>query len=331
MQKRFSIERVEAWVTEIFERHGASHENAGSVARALVCAEADGLSGHGLWRVPSYLAMLKSGKIDGSAVPTVERPRPAALVVSAEGGFAFPAIDLAIKHLPECARETGMAAAGISCSNHAGALGLHVEALAQTGLIALCVANTPAAIAPWGGRKAVFGTNPIAFASPLPGRPPLVVDFAISKVPKANVAKALETNAKIPEGWALDADGRATIEPREAMSGTMVPMGDAKGAALALVVEVLAACLVGANLSIDASSFIDGQGPPPNTGQFMLAIDPHAFGNLRFGQMMSTLVEAIESQPGARLAGTRRLALRAVAEKNGIVPPDSLTSLYGTP
>jgi (2R)-3-sulfolactate dehydrogenase (NADP+) len=331
MQMRFPIERVEAWVTGIFERNGVSHENACSVARALVAAEADGLSGHGLWRVPSYLAMVKSGKIDGTAVPAIVRQRPAALVVSAKDGFAFPAIDLAIKHLPECARESGLAAAGISCSNHAGAVGLHVEAIARKGMIALFVANTPAAIAPWGGKKAVFGTNPIAFAAPLPGRPPMVVDFAISKVPKAAVAKAAETNEKIPEGWALDAEGHATSEPIQAMSGTMVPMGDAKGAALALMVEVLAACLVGATLSLEASSFIDAQGPPPRTGQLILAIDPDAFGNLRFGQMMTTLVEAIESQTGARLAGTRRLALRAEARINGVAPPESLTCLFGSP
>jgi (2R)-3-sulfolactate dehydrogenase (NADP+) len=165
----------------------------------------------------------------------------------------------------------------------------------------------------------VFGTNPIAFAAPLEGCEPAVVDLALSRVARGPIAAAKQRGENIPEGWALDAEGNATTDPEKALQGSMIPLGDAKGAALAFMVEVLAACLPGANLAFEASSFLDGNGPPPATGQLLLAIDPAAFGHVGFGERMAALVSAIEQQAGARLPGARRLANRARAAHEGIV------------
>jgi hypothetical protein len=196
---------------------------------------------------------------------------------------------------------------------------LPCEALARKGLVALLFANTPGAMAPWGGREPVFGTNPIAFAAPLQGREPAVVDLALSRVARGPIVAAKQRGESIPEGWALDADGNATTDAEKALQGSMIPLGDAKGAALAFMVEVLAACLPGANLAFEASSFLDGKGPPPATGQLLFAIDPKAFGHAGFGERMAALAGAIEQQPGARLPGTRRLANRNRAARDGIV------------
>jgi (2R)-3-sulfolactate dehydrogenase (NADP+) len=307
------------WVAAIFVRCGCDAANARSVAVALVCAEADGLKGHGLSRIPTYLAMVRSGKVDGAACPTSTRPRPGVLAIDAANGFAYPAIDLAVAELPALAAAQGIAAASIRRSNHCGETGLPCEALARKGLVALLFANTPGAMAPWGGRQPVFGTNPIAFAAPLQGREPAVVDLALSRVARGPIAAAKQRGENIPEGWALDAEGNATTDPEKALAGSMIPLGDAKGAALALMVEVLAACLPGANLAFEASSFLDGNGPPPATGQLLLAIDPAAFGHVGFGERMAALVGAIEQQAGARLPGARRLANRARAAHEGIV------------
>lgn len=324
---RLSLNEATTRVADFLARHGASESNAGSVARALVAAEADGLKGHGLSRLPTYAGMLRSGKVDGHAVPMATRPRPGLLAVDAAHGFAYPAIDLATNHLPAVAREQGLAAAAISRSNHCGAAGLHVEALARLGFVALLFANTPEAIAPWGGRRAVFGTNPIAFAAPLPGRAPVVVDLALSKVARGQVVAAKQRGEPIPEGWALDPDGCPTTDPEAALAGTMVAMGEAKGAALALMVEVLAACLVGASLSFEASSFLDEQGPPPGTGQLLLALDPSGFGQ-GFGERTARMAAAIEEQDGARLPGARRLEWRARAQAGGLeISPDLITIL----
>jgi len=318
-----SIASATSWVATVFERNGCNENNAFSVARALVAAEADGLKGHGLSRLPSYVQMLQSGKIDGQTHPSATRPRAGVLAIDAGLGFAYPALDLAISQLPSLAAEQGVVAAPIRRSNHCGAAGLPCEALARQGLVALLFANTPGGIAPWGGHKPVFGTNPIAFAAPLASHDPIVVDLALSKVARGPIAAAKQRGDRIPEGWALNSDGNPTTDPEKALEGTMIPLGDAKGAALALMVEVLAACLPGANLAFEASSFLDAKGAPPATGQLLLVLDPSAFGHAGFGERMATLAHAIEGQPGARLPGSRRLANRARATREGInIPPD---------
>ncbi len=292
------------------------------MARALVAAEADGLKGHGLSRVPSYAAQAKVGKVDGLAMPAIERPRPGAAMIDARGGFAYPALDAGVALLPDMARQAGIACAAIRRSHHCGAAGHPVERLAEHGLVAMMFANTPAAIAPWGGSTPVFGTNPIAFACPLPGRPPMVVDLALSKVARGNILAAKQKGERIPEGWALDAAGKPTTDPEAALAGTMLPLGDAKGTALALMVELLAAGLTGANYAAEASSFLDAQGPPPGTGQLIIGFDPTAFGG-SVGHF-ADLIAAIEAQPGARLPGARRLAARRMAASEGLTVSDAL-------
>ena len=214
-------------------------------------------------------------------------------------------------------RANGVATAGIRRSHHAGVAGAPVERLAEQGLVALLFANTPAAMAPWGGRTAIFGTNPIAFACPLPGRAPIVIDLSLSKVARGNILAAKGRGEAIPSGWALDADGQPTTDAQTALAGTMVPLGDAKGTALALMVELLAAGLVGATYAADASSFLDDKGGPPGTGQLLLAFDPDAFGTGALSRF-DALADAIESQSGARLPGARRLALRKKARADGL-------------
>jgi (2R)-3-sulfolactate dehydrogenase (NADP+) len=317
-----TIAEAETLVAAALVRNRTGATNASVVARALVAAEADGLKGHGLSRVPTYAAQAKVGKVDGFASPSVEQRRPGAAVVDAGNGFAFPAIDAALALLPEMARAAGVACAAINRSHHCGAAGHPVERLAEQGLVALMFANTPAAIAPWGGAKAVFGTNPIAFACPLPGRPPVVVDLALSKVARGNILAAKQKGEPIPPGWALDAAGKPTTDPDAALGGTMLPLGDAKGTALVLMVELLAAGLTGATFAADASSFLDDQGPPPGTGQLIVAFDPAAFGGT--GGHFARLIEAIESQAGTRLSGSRRLAARAKAASHGLAVDDAL-------
>ncbi len=313
---------AESLVARALVRCHTSEANAICVARALVAAEADGLKGHGLSRTPSYAAQAKVGKVDGFAVPKVDRPRPGAAAIDAAHGFAYPAIDAALAVLPAMAREAGIASAAIRRSHHCGAAGHPVERLAAQGLVALMFANTPAAIAPWGGAKAVFGTNPIAFACPLPGRAPLVVDLALSKVARGNILAAKQKGEKIPRGWALDSQGEPTTDPDAALAGTMLPLGDAKGTPLLLMVELLAAGLTGANFAAEASSFLDDKGPPPGTGQLIMAFDPAAFGGS--AEHWARLIASIEAQAGARLPGSRRLAARRKAANDGLTVDHAL-------
>ena len=319
-----TLAEAEDRVAHALVRCRTSAGNARTVARALVAAEADGLKGHGLSRVPTYAAQAKAGKVDGFATPVVTRPRPAVLAIDAAHGFAYPALDQAVAGLPEVAREQGVAAAPIRRSHHCGAAGHPVERLAETGLVALLFANTPAAMAPWGGAQALLGTNPIAFACPLPGREPIVVDLSLSKVARGNILAAKQRGEPIPEGWALDEAGQPTTDPDAALRGTMLPLGDAKGTALALMVELLAAGLTGATFAADASSFLDAKGPPPGTGQLIVAFDPAALGGADATGRFAALAAAIEAQAGARLPGARRLEARRRARTDGIALSDTL-------
>ena len=318
-----TLQQAEELVANALTRSRTSIDNAQSVARALVAAEADGLKGHGLARVPSYAAQAKVGKVNGLARPKLAQGRPGVLTIDAAHGFAYPALDVAVAALPDAARATGIAAVSIRQSHHCGAAGHCVERLADAGLVALIFANTPAAIAPWGGAKAVFGTNPIAFACPLPGRPSLVIDLSLSKVARGNIFAAKQKGERIPEGWALDRDGQPTTDPEAALQGTMLPFGDAKGTALALMVELLAAGLTGANYAAEASSFLDAKGDPPGTGQLILALDPAAFSE-NAPARFAALAASIQSQDGARLPGARRHAARATAAADGLQVSDAL-------
>ncbi|MDP6390889.1 MAG: Ldh family oxidoreductase [Alphaproteobacteria bacterium] len=298
--------------------------NAEEVAKALVAAEADGLKGHGASRLPSYAAQAKSGKVQGHAVPDINEVGSAALWIDANEGFAYPAITAAIDGLAALAPATGIAAAGIANSHHFGAAGYHVERMAERGLIGLAFGNSPQAIAPWGGSKGLFGTNPIAFAAPRREAPPLVIDMGLSKVARGNVMVAARAGEPIPEGWALDADGKPTTDAEAAMDGTMVAMGDAKGTALVMMVEILAVALTASNFSYEASSFFTADGPAPRTGQFLMAIDPYGFSAGAFADRLEDLIAAVREQDGTRLPGERRLALRAEAEANGVEIPQDL-------
>lgn len=325
-ERILTVEQAVALAASAFIRCNTRPETAHTVARALVAAEADGLKGHGLSRVPSYAAQARNGKIRGDAEPRLEMVTPALGRIDAGFGFAYPALALAEAMLAEHAPMMGLAAAAIRRSHHCGVAGAPVERLAEKGLVAMLFANTPAAMAPWGGNRATFGTNPLAFACPLPGEPPIVIDLSLSKVARGNILAAKQKGQPIPEGWALDAEGRPTTDAEAALKGTMLPLGDAKGTALALMIELLAAGLTGARFAADASSFLDDKGDPPATGQLLLAFDPALFGGEGTLAHFARLAEQIRSQPGARLPGSRRLTLRTKAQKSGLAVAEALVS-----
>lgn len=313
-----SLAEAQALAEAVLASAGAAPWQAGPTARALVAAEAAGQGGHGLRRLEAYSAQVRAGKVAGQARPGAERLRPGLLRVDAGHGFAFPAFDLALDELAAMVAGTGVAAAAIHRSHHAGVLGLTVERFAEAGLVALMMANAPGAMAPWGGKRALFGTNPIAFAAPLPEGAPLVIDLSLSRIARGKVMAAKQKGTSIPADWALDAEGRPTTDPVAALAGTMLPAGDAKGAALALVVELMSAGLTGANYAAEASSLFDDKGPPPGLGQWILVIDPAPLGGPAVLARIAALVAAIAAEPGARVPGQGRLAARARAEADGL-------------
>jgi (2R)-3-sulfolactate dehydrogenase (NADP+) len=316
---------LEALITAALVASRTTAANARSVARALAQAEVDGQKGHGISRVPIYAAQARVGKVDGHATPIVRQTRPGSLMIDVAYGFAFPAIDLAVERLPALAATSGIAAAGLVRSHHFGVVGRHVERLAEAGLVALAFGNTPKAIAPWGGMRALFGTSPLAFAAPQRNAPPVVVDMALSQVARGKILTAGQRGEPIPADWAVDEQGRPTTDAAAALKGALQPIGGAKGAALAMMVEVLAVALTGAHFGFEASSFFDADGPPPGVGQLLVAIDPGAFaGRELFLDRVAALVRMLEGDTGARLPGSRRIGLREKAKRDGVTVDASL-------
>jgi (2R)-3-sulfolactate dehydrogenase (NADP+) len=328
---RLSLTAAEQLAFEALQANRTSPEAARVTARALVAAEADGQAGHGLSRVPSYALQARSGKVDGSAVPRLEQVAPAAIRVDAGLGFAYPAIALAIENLVPLTRSTGIAAAAIHRSHHFGQVGAHVERLAREGLVAIALGNTPKAMAFWGGREPMLGTNPLAFASPWPGHDgsatePLVIDLALSVAARGKIVAAQKAGRDIPAGWAVDRDGQPTTDPTAALAGTLAPIGGAKGGALALMVEILGAALTASAFGWEASSFFEASGTPPNMGHLFIAMDPQRLSGGGFAARMQTLATAIGSEPAVRLPGARRLVNRARAAREGVTIPAALHS-----
>ena len=311
-------DQLQTLIQRALKGSNVSQENALSVAAALTQAQIDGQVGHGISRVASYCAQARSGKVNGHATPHIAAETASALRIDAQHGFAFPAIDLAIKELPNKAKSIGIAAATIFRSHHFGVAGWHVERLAMQDTVGIIVGNSPAAIAPFGGSTPIFGTNPIAFAAPRHSNDPLVIDLSLSQVARGKVMVAAKEGQSIPEGWGLDQNGQPTTDPKAVLQGSMLPMGGAKGAALVLLVEILSAALCGAQFGFEASSFFDAEGEPPAVGQTLLCIDPQLFSDDSFGNRLEVLLEQILMQEGARLPGTKRLTLREHSAIEGI-------------
>jgi len=317
--ERLSLDAAISLITSAFTGVGVPDANARSVAEALVAAEAEGQVGHGFSRVEDYAAQVQSGKIAAAADVRIHQKGASSLLADAGFGFAYPALDAVIEKGAGIALEHGCATMGITRSHHCGALSVQVEKLAKKRLMAIMVANAPAAMAPFGAKAPVFGTNPIAFAAPRPGKDPLVVDLSLSRVARGKVMNARKAGKDIPEGWALDKDGNPTTNAEAALEGTMLPIGEAKGTALALMVEILASVMTGASKSTEASSFFSADGPPPGVGQFLIAMKP--MDTEHFGARIEALLGLIETMEGARLPGSRRAAAIARARAEGIDVP----------
>ncbi|SAI70416.1 malate/L-lactate dehydrogenase [Bordetella ansorpii] len=322
---RIAIDELQQLATQALAASGAHAGMAASTARALVRADAQGLASHGVSRVPSYAAHLRNGRADGAAQPIVAHERGAALLVDAADGLAFPACALAVHETIERARKLGVAFAGVTNSHHFGAAGLHLEAVADAGMVGLAFSNSPSAMPAWGGKRALFGTNPIAAAFPRRDGPPLLIDLSLSAVARGKLMVAARDGKAIPEGWALDDQGRPTTDPKAGLAGSMLPAGGVKGAMLALVVELLVCALTGARFGFEADSFFTDEGNRPRIGQAFLVIDPGALaGQDVFLDRVETLIAAMQEDENVRLPGARRGELARQARAQGVEVPDAL-------
>lgn len=292
--------------------------------------ERDGAHSHGIFRMKGYVDSLSSGWVNGKANPALEDIAPAFCRVDADNGFAQAALALGRDMAIEKARANGVSILAIRNSHHLSALWPDVEPFAREGLLALSAVNSFACTVPFDGKSALFGTNPIALASPVAGEPePLVFDLATSAMANGDVQISARTGKNLPPNSGVDVEGNPTTDPKAVLDGgALLTFGGYKGSSISMMVELLGAALTGGNFSFefDWSEYKGAQ--TPHTGQFILLIDPARGGAERFGLRVETLIERMKAAGVSRLPGDRRIEYRRRAALNGIpVSRDSLAAL----
>jgi LDH2 family malate/lactate/ureidoglycolate dehydrogenase len=322
---RVPLDEVFGLALRALRSAGAGEDHASAIAAVVTRAEADACASHGLWRVPGYVAALRSGRVDGRAVPVVDEEGAGIVRVDAARGFAPLAVDLGRKALIPKALSGGLAALAIARCYHFSALWADVEPLAEAGLAALACTIGQRRVTAHGGRRPLLGTNPIAFAWPRRQGPPFVFDFATSIVARGEVELRLRDGRALPPGWAVDRQGDPTTDPAAALAGALRPFGEHKGAALSMMVELIAGALAG---GIDAGDggAEDATGPRLG-GALIIAFDPGRLAPPAPGSPIDRgegLLAAIAAEEGARLPSARRLAARARSHRDGVPVPASL-------
>lgn len=323
---RMSLDEVETLARRILTKHGLSDAHVEAVARTIVAGERDGCASHGVYRLLVVTRTIRIGRVEPAAEPILTTPAAAIVRADARGAFAQLAFERALPVLVERARANGLAALAINNCVHFAALWPEVEAIVDQGLVAFAFTPSHAWVAPAGGTKPLFGTNPIAFGWPRPEGVPYVFDFATSAVARGEIELHRRAGKSIPEGWGIDEKGRSTTDPAEALAGAMLTFGGHKGSALSTMVELIAGPLIGDLTSAESLEADAGMGASPLGGELIIAIDPAGF-------LGSTAVEHLKRAEslfdnlvgqGARLPGARRHAARAKSQAEGVRIPAAL-------
>ncbi|WP_298853033.1 Ldh family oxidoreductase [uncultured Ruegeria sp.] len=304
------LDEIEDLARSVFERNGCDADNANALARTVTTAERDGSVSHGLIRIPGYVASLRSGKVNGAAVPKIFNRTPAIISANGDNGYAPLAIERGIPKLAKAAKQLGVAVMALTHSHHFAALWPEVEALADHGLVGLACVNYTPAVGPYGSRQPLFGTNPMAFAWSRLNKPPVVFDMATASMAIGDVKIAARDGHAVPSGTCLDKEGNDTTDPNAILDGVLLPFGGHKGSAIALMVELLAAGAIGERFSYEAAEADNGDGGHPRGGEIFLALSPDLLAGRDWQTHSEKFLRKFEAADGARLPGQRRHRMR---------------------
>ena len=323
-QVRLTLEETHALASKALQANGCSSENACAVANNITGAERDGCKSHGLFRVPGYVKSLRGGKIDGQSDPEMTRLGPCVIGIDGKRGVAPRCIEMGRQPLIDTARENGMAALAIRRTHHYAALWPETEALAEHGLAAMAFVNAPPYVAPAGGKKPFFGTNPMSFAWPRAGGGAMVWDQASAATARGELQIMQRDGHLAPDGAGIDKEGNPTNDPGAILEGAQLPFGGYKGGAIALMVDLMCGPLIDEVTSWEAGEADNGDGGPATGGELILAFDPAHFGGGGAVERGERLFAAMLEMEGVRLPGDRRHQHRARTPQDGIEIPASL-------
>ena len=302
-----SLDEIYQLARNTLLHNGCDNQNASILSNTIKCAERDGSLSHGLFRLPAYVASLKSKKVKGNSRPSIENLAPGIIRVNGDRGFAPMVLKIGLPAIIELTKKNGVGILAVTNSHHMAALWPETEAIAENGLIGFaCTAYKPM-VAPAGAKKALFGTNPISFAWPRPGKTPVVYDMATAAMAMGEVMVAARDGHKVPLGTGLNKDGKETTDPKEiTKGGVLLPFAGYKGSAIALMVELLAGALVGETFSYETAAKDNNDGGPPSGGEFILAISPDKIAGTGWEKHSDEFFKKMSSMDGVRLPGERR-------------------------
>jgi delta1-piperideine-2-carboxylate reductase len=316
----YALDDIESLCSRILTRHGLSQDQARALSKVLTAGERDECRSHGVYRIPGCVKTVQSPKFRPNALPELSPLKGPVLRVDAKFGFSCLALEMATPDLVVRANEFGMAALVMNNCFHFSALWYEVEELAKHGLVSVAMNPSLRAVAPAGGTKALFGTNPFAFGWPRPEGNPYVFDFATSEVARGEIELHRQNGKDIPLGWAIDKDGDATTDPAAGLAGAMLTFGGHKGSALSTMIELLAGPLINDMMSFESSDFDAGAGAAPCHGELIVAFSPERL----LGMDKAAALERAEdlfrqiTEQGARLPSQRRFEARQRSQSDGV-------------
>jgi LDH2 family malate/lactate/ureidoglycolate dehydrogenase len=330
--KRMPAADFVALLRDIFRYAGLSDADATIAADVAGHGTLHGADAHGAVQMPLYIAGLLDGTIKSKPNIEITGTLPCCKVMDADHALGLVAGQKAIDIAIDLARTYGMGAVAVRKSSHNGTAGYYSERAAEHGLIGMAFTNAMPAIAPTGSTEALLGTNPIGAAFPLPDADPIVIDMATAVVARSRIRAMLTLGKQLPEGWAIDSDGKPTTDPAIAVKGSVLPIGGPKGYALALMVELLCSALSDAEPGFQVT-YENVVKRPSNIAQFYMALNPEGFvPRERYGARAAHVADVVvKAKPAAgteppRLPGARGHAVNRTALAEGVTISDNLAN-----
>ena len=322
-QVRLTLDEVDALARAAFLKAGCDEANADALTRTIWRAERDGAKSHGLFRVPALVAALVSGKAKAKAAPKITKREGVVIQMDGDQGYAPTAHDVGLPELIRVAKDRGIGGLAIRDVFHFAAPWPEVETICDAGLVGYAMTASPPYMAMPGGKRRVFGTNPIAWGWPRKDGAAMIYDMATAHSARGEVMMAARDGHEVEAGAGIDKDGNPTTDPNEILEGAQLPFGGYKGAALALMVDLMAGPMIGEKTSLGIEAADDGVGPALG-GQVIFAFNPALFGGADAYQQGEALFADLKSDPGVRLPGDRRAAVRPTTPTEGVEIPASL-------
>jgi LDH2 family malate/lactate/ureidoglycolate dehydrogenase len=295
---RINSKSLENYVNSIFIAAGLDSTQSSTIARHLVLANLRGVDSHGVSRVEVYSKRIDSGIVNKNFTPIIKNESPVSALIDGGNSAGIPLATEGIKIAINKAKQSGIGVVGINHSNHCGMLADYISQAVEQDCVAIATTNAPSNMAPWGGKGRFFGTNPFAYGIPAGEEKNIILDMATSKVARGKIIVAQKNNQKIPLGWALSPEGKPTTDPSEALDGVVLPVGEAKGYGLAVLVESLSALFTGASFGPHIGDLYKDMDQKQNIGQFFFVMKADLFRPLdEFKHNVDQMIKEIRQVP----------------------------------